>query len=123
MGIRNERESKGINIPFDKDTKFASRFSDNFSSSNQNKRSLYIFLAKYFMEIHESEAQILVVTLNEGIIFSYDDMRQDESINCCTSEEADARLIRHAINQSKNSFRQIVIKIENSDVLMLATAS
>ena len=75
MGIRNERESKGINISFDKATKFASRLSDDFSSSNQNKQSLYIFLAKYFMEIHENEAQILVVTLNEGIMFSYDGLR------------------------------------------------
>ena len=39
MGIRNERGPKGLNIPFDKDTKFASRFSDDFSSSNQNKQS------------------------------------------------------------------------------------
>ena len=62
------------------------------------------------------------MTLNEGIIFSYDDMRQGESINCCTSEEADARLIRHAITRSKNSIRQIVIKIEDTDVLMLAIA-
>ena len=30
-----------------------------------------IFLGKYFMEIHENEAQILVVTLNEVIISSF----------------------------------------------------
>ena len=64
---------KGQTFRFYKDTNFPTKFSDDFLSSNQNKQNLNIFLANYFMEIHENKEQILVVTLN-GIVSSSDEL-------------------------------------------------
>ena len=65
---------KGQTFRFYKNTNFPTKFSDDFLSSNQNKQNLNIFLANYFMEIHENEEQILVVTLYEGIVSSSDEL-------------------------------------------------
>ena len=83
-------------------------------------QNLNIFLARYFIDKHENESQVLVVTLNEGSVSSSDKLTQDESINVFISEEADARLIRHAINQSTYGTGQILIKTGDTDVLILA---
>ena len=45
-----------------------------------------------------------------------------EDISNCTSEEADPRLIRHAINQAKNGFEDITIRTVDSDVFILTLA-
>ena len=118
-GIRDERGSKGSNFMFNKDTKFPTDFADNFLKNGQNKDNLNIFLVKYFNEIHTNHDLILVQTLNKSILSNAEDQLQNESIGICTSEEADARLIRHAINQSYHGIDEILIKSVDTDVLVL----
>ena len=63
-----------------------------------------------------------VVTFHETIPSNRVDLVNDKEINYCSSEEAGPRLLRHAMNQLKNGYKNIVIKTVDTDVLILAVA-
>ena len=46
----------------------------------------------------------------------------EEDISNCTSEVADPRLIRHAINQAKNGFEDITMRTVDPDVFIVTLA-
>ena len=46
----------------------------------------------------------------------------DTSINYCTAEEADPRLLRYAIHQASTGLKNIMIKTVDTDVFLLAVA-
>ena len=55
-----------------------------------------MFLAHKFIKLHEHKSQSFVVTFKETILTNRLDYMNDTSINLCTAEEADPRLLRHA---------------------------
>ena len=68
------------------------------------------------MAIHDNESQHIILTINDTILSNKEELLQD----ACTSEEADPRLIRHAISQFKTGIHQIIIKTVDTDVLISA---
>ena len=81
-----------------------------------------IFLAKKFADFHKNSSQVLVVTLNDGVCSNKEYAFTEELIAYCNVEEADARLIRHGINLSKQGYKNILIHAVDLDVLLLSIA-
>ena len=111
----------GTKLNFNESTKFPSKFSDDFIKHSENKERLNLFIAQSFFD-HENNPQTFVVTFQETILSNSLDLVNDKEINYCSSEEAAPRLLRHAINQVKNGYKNIVIKTVDTDVLILAVA-
>ena len=72
--------------------------------------------------MHAGKAQTLVVTYNETIFSNDEPPLAESDIADCTAEEADPRLIRHAINQAKCGYADITIRTVDSDVFVLSIA-
>ena len=96
--------------------------SSNVLANSENKESLNIFLAKKFVDFHKNSSQVLVVTVNDGVCSNKEYVFTEELIAYCNVEEADARLIRHEINLSKQGYKNILIHSVDSDVLLLSIA-
>ena len=75
-----------------------------------------------FIRLHGNNAQQLVVTFKETILSNSVELMNECAINYCSAEEADPRLLRHAINQASNGLKCIVLKTVDTDVLVLAIA-
>ena len=108
-GTCEKRVSPGSKLSFTGSTKFSSDF-NNFLSNSENKDSLNQFLARQFIQLHAGKSQIIVVNFNETISSNDELLLSEEDISNCISEEADPRLIRHAISQANNGFQDITIR-------------
>ena len=108
-GVRHDRGS-GTKIYFDENSKFPASFSQDFLRYSENKKQLNMFLAQKFIKLHEHKLQIFVVTFKETILANRLDYMNDTSINYCTAEEADPRLLLHALHQSSTGLKNIMIK-------------
>ena len=93
-----------------------------FLKHSENKEQLNLFLAQRFFQLNENKSPIFVVTFNDTILTNDLDLVTQTDINYSIAEEADPRLIRHAINQGSNNLKNIVIKTVDTDVLLLAIA-
>ena len=91
-------------------------------SNSDNKSGLYQFLAQTFILLHAEKTQVLVVTYNETSLTNQELLLSEPDISNCTAEEADPRMIRHAINQAKRWYTDITIRTVDSDVFVLAVA-
>ena len=110
-------------MQFTGDTQFQSNFGD-FSSNNVNENNLSQFLAHKLLIPHGDKSSLkLVVTLNNTILTNANNVLVQNDINYCTVEEADARLIQHAINQAVNGLENITISTVDSEVLVLSLSS
>ena len=65
--------------------------------NSQNKEDLNRYLAGKIISLH-SGSQIVVVTFNNSILSNDSSSLIEERINNCTFEEADPRLVRHAVH-------------------------
>ena len=115
---RRERGS-GCRFMFDDDTKFPDDFYSNFSKNSKNKDDFNKYLAQKFLIFHESQI-ILVITFNDSILSNV--VLHEPLISSCTSEEADQRTIRHAINLADKGYQHIQIRSVDTDVLILSIA-
>ena len=121
-GTSNNRGAGGSKLIFNGTSLMAKDFSGNILANSENIENLNIFLAKKFVDFHKNSSQVLIVTLNDGICSIKEYVFTEELIAYCNVEEADARLIRHAINLSKQGYENIFIYKVDSDVLLLSTA-
>ena len=119
---RNKRGTGGSKLIFNGESLMPKDFSSNFLTNNENKDNLNIFLAKRFVDFHKNSLQVLVVTLNDGVYSNKEYVFTEELIAYCNVEEADARLMRHRINSSKQGYKNILIHTVDSDVLLLLIA-
>ena len=62
------------------------------------------------------------MTLSNGVCSNKEDVFTEELIAYCNVEEADARLIQHGINLSKQGYKNILIHTVDSDLLLLSIA-
>ena len=118
-GTRNQRGSVGSTMNFTGDTRFPLNFGNIFLKNSQNKDQLNLFLAKEFMRLHESNPQELVLTFKETVLSNRECNVNDFLINNCKAEEADTKVVRHGISQTKQGFKHIVIRTVDTDVLIL----
>ena len=62
------------------------------------------------------------MTLNDGVCSNKEYIFTEELIPYCNVEEAEARLIQHGINLSKQGYKNILIHTVDSDVFLLSIA-
>ena len=72
--------------------------------------------------MHHVSNQQLLVTFKDGILFSGDAVSSNRCISKCTSEEADAKAVRHARDAETQGFSPIIIRTIDTDVLVLLIA-
>ena len=66
-----------------------------------------------------SGSKKVVVTYGNIILSNDSALLLEDRINNCTSEEADARLVRHAIRCIEKGYNNIVVRTVDTDVLVL----
>ena len=71
------------------------------------------------IEFHEESDMHLVVTKGDSILTNSHVLITNSRINKCTSEEADARLVRHTIDCVETGYGRIVVRTVDTYVLVL----
>ena len=123
-GTRDKRGNDGSTLNFTGDSLFPSNFKD-FLSNSANKNKLNELLAQILINVHDSSSSqlTLVVTYENKILTNNTSLLDQQDISDCSAEEADPRIIRHAINLARNGFEDITIRTVDSDVLVLSLAN
>ena len=67
-------------------------------------------------------SKIIVFTKGDSIISNDASIVNCNVINCCTSEEADPRLVRHMIHCVDTGYQNVVVYTGDTDVLVLLTS-
>ena len=96
-------------------------FKDNFMKSPKNKESLNCFLAKTFLEIHNTGI-VVVITIENGILTNDTTLRTDLVISSCSAEEADQKLVQHVLQCLLTGIKTIVVKTVYTDGFLLLLA-
>ena len=91
---------------------------ENFLQNSENKEDLNRYLANKFMSL-DLGSRAMVVTFGNSILTNDDSLLLEERINYCTSEEADARLVRHTIHCIEKGYNSIVVRTIDTDVVVL----
>ena len=118
---RDAKNGNGTRMHFTDDTLLPRDMTDNFLKNSENKDDLGRYLAKRFIEIHNS-SKLLIVTYEDTIISSaeIENMPSFTSIVQCQSEEADQRIVRHVIQCLKSSvYNRIIVRTIDTDVLIM----
>ena len=76
---------------------FPKKFETDFLFNDENKDDLNNFLADFIISSYVGN-KIIVFTKGDSIISNDTSIVNCNGINCCTSEEADPRLVRHMIH-------------------------
>ena len=71
------------------------------------------------MELHNIRETVLVVSKGDSILTNDDKLHSRSRINKCTSEEADARLVRHTIDCVGHGYDRVVVRTVDTDLLIL----
>ena len=65
---------------------------------------------------------MLCVTFGDSTLSNVEAVSLEADIRKCSSEEADARIVRHVINLGKNGYTDVLVKTVDSDVVILCIA-
>ena len=88
--------SDGLVFPFNGSILFPANFeTDNVINLNE-------YLDKKFLKLHDNDSQTICITYNDTVISNDDNVLTENLITVCTSEEADSRIIRHAVDLGIN---------------------
>ena len=101
-GVQDNRGSDGLIFPFNDSTALPANFETDCLTNVTNKANLNEYLAQKFIKLHDNDKQTICITYN----------------TVCTSEEADSRVIRHAINLGVNDYKEVSIGTVDSDVVV-----
>ena len=63
---------------------------------------------------------MICITYNDTFIANDNNVLNENPITVCASEEADSRIIRHAINLGVNDYKEVSIEAVDSDVAVLS---
>ena len=116
-GVRDNRGSDGLIFSFNDSTAFPANFETDFLTNVTNKTNLNEYLAQKFIKLHDNDKQTICITYNDTVI-SNDNVLNENLITVCTSEEADSRVIRHAINLGVNDYKEVSIGTVDGDVFV-----
>ena len=119
------RKNRGIGsrFVFTEDTILPKNMSEDFLMNSENKNEFNELLTRKFHELHRGE-QVLIASYRDSVLYkppSEPINFPGVSITECQSEEADQRLIRHALHclASYQSYKRIVVRTIDTDVLIL----
>ena len=120
------RSKRGIGsrFVFEDDTELPSDFKDNFLVNSTNNHDLGPYIAEKITDYHISNSNIpiFVCTYENSVLTNNVALRTQSDISNCISEEADQRIVRHAINCAKNGFERVDVLTVDDDVLILVIA-
>ena len=103
-------------MPLSDSAWFQANFETDFLTNVTNKTNLNGYLAREFLKLHGYDNQ----HNNDIVISKYNNAPTENLITVCTSEEADSRIIRHAINLGVNNYKEVSIQTADSDVVVLS---
>ena len=119
-GVRDNRGSEGLIFPFNDSTAFPANFETDVLTNVTNKTNLNEYLAQKFITFHDDDKPTICITYNDTVISNDNSVLNENLITVCTSEEADSRIIRHAINLKVNDYKEVLIETDDSDVVVLS---
>ena len=96
-GVQDNRGSDGLIFPFNDSTALPANFETDCLTNVTNKTNLNEYLAQKFIKLHDNDKQTICITYNDTVISNDNNVLNENLITVCTSEEADSRIIRHAI--------------------------
>ena len=92
---------------------------DDFLKHSESKEQLNKYLADKFISFH-SGSKIVTITFENNIRSTDPELLQDlRRINDFTAEEADLRLVTHAIGCVEKGYKNVVLRTVDTDVLFL----
>ena len=123
---QSAREKRGIHGTTQKqrvlDTTPISSNWEGFLQIEVNKDNVFHFISKS-MENFDTEGKVLVSTYDERVITAGQKTIKDmESMQPCSHEEADTRILLHVANCAKQGYKRIAIRTVDTDVVVLAVA-
>ena len=112
------REKRGIGIRkrVSANTKMPQNW-NGFLKVDENKKELFHFLATFVQDIEDGGNAI--TTYGSSVITNNKDI-DCSSLQPCTHEEADTRIMVHLAHASRNGHKRIVIRTVDTDVVVLA---
>ena len=115
-----EKRGSGARRRVATDTKIPQNWND-FLRNSDNKSELFRFLSHQCMSLQTEK--IMVATLDEQIVTNRQEWGELHHIAQCTHEEADTRVILHAVNAKKTGCQKILIQTLDTDVVILSIAA
>ena len=115
--VRKHR-GKGSRKTFDELSLFPKNFSNDFLFNDDNKNDLNVYLADYMISSYHG-SKTLVVTKGDTVISNDLTICSSNDISYCTAEEADPRLVRHAIHCINQEYVNVIVYTGDTDVLIL----
>lgn len=115
-----QKRGSGVRVKVTRTTPIPKNW-QSFLRVDENKRDLFQFLSTCISQIAPEGKQVFctegptVLTAHESNI--------DEDLSPCDHEEADTRLILHALHCSQKGHRRVFIRSVDTDVVVLAVAS
>ena len=116
QGFRHNRGSDGLIFPFNYSTPFPANFETDFLTNITNEINLNEYLTQKFIKLHDNDKQTICITYNDTVISNDDNVLNENG----TSEEADSRIIHHAINLRVNDYKEVSIQTVDSDAVVLS---
>ena len=93
---------------------------ESFLWIEENKYELFRYLSKS-MEVYDTNGKVLVSTYGESVITAGQHILTDmESLQPCSHEEADTRILLHIAHCAQQGYKQISIQTVDTDVVVLA---
>lgn len=89
----------------------------SFLRVDENKTELFKYLAEQTVSVEIPGKQVLSTSDNVVLSRSRDDL---SGVSPCTHEEADTRLLLHALDASKEGFKKVMVRTVDTDVVVLA---
>ena len=119
---RKQRGSGSL-YKFTEDTPLPKKMQETFLKNAENKNELNLFLAKQMIKLHRG-AKTLVATFKDSVLVLPSIQSaplHSSSIGTCQSEEADQRVVRHALQcmSDANGFDKVVVRTGDTDVVVL----
>ena len=113
----NRSKEGGIHISIKDNTPIYRNFA-KVLKVDQNKTELFELIAQSLVTEFNNHPKALVVTSKENVLSN-----RDISLHAlmpCHKEEADDRMFLHALEQSRNGFKKLVIVTVDTDVVVIA---
>ena len=91
-----------------------------FLRVDENKSELFRFLSQRAVSVPVPSSKYISATLDESVLFSQSN--DFDSLQPCTHEEADTRLVLHVYNAAKAGYKRLSIRTVDTNVLVIAVS-
>ena len=115
-----EKRGKGVRKKVNPATPLPAKW-QQFLCDVRNKTELFKYVAETAISSISCNEKVIVTTIEEDVK-SNDEYLQVEGLSPCSQEEADGRLLLHALHQAKSGSNRILIRSPDTDVVVIFVA-